>query len=77
MPTAATVYSKGPGVGPKHFKHCIFEDNEWERLKADWLAYLNEGKPIGGAYKYSSNEAYSNNAQGELLLRFDEIAAIA
>ena len=76
MSNSATVYSKGPGTGPKHLKHCIFDDHEWARLKADWLSYIETGKPVGGAYKYISNEAYANNAPGELLLRFDEIAAI-
>ncbi len=50
------------------------EAPEMERLKNEWLSYLETGKPRGGAYKASVTLV--KNASTELLLKFDEIAAI-
>jgi hypothetical protein len=77
MPQKAAVQIKDGKNGSKHLVHAIFSDEEWARLRADWLSWLESGKPTGGAYKYNSNEMYSGNEERELLLRFDEIKAIA
>lgn len=50
------------------------EQTELERLKKDWLSYLETGKPRGGAYKASVTMV--ENPSNELLLKFDEVVAI-
>lgn len=50
------------------------EQSELERLKNDWLSYLETGKPRGGAYKAA--QTLVENPSTELLLKFDDLAAI-
>lgn len=50
------------------------EQSALERLKNDWLSYLETGKPRGGAYK--ARVTMVENPSSELLLRCEEIAAI-
>jgi hypothetical protein len=48
---------------------------EWERLKKDWLEYLDVGGPRGGAYRYTDRSERGAQEQ-EMLLRFEDVAAI-
>ena len=50
------------------------ERSELERLKNDWLSYLETGKPRGGAYK--ATKTVVENPSTELLLRFDNLEGI-
>ncbi len=50
------------------------EQSELERLKKDWLSYLETGKPRGGAYK--ATKTIVENPSTESLLKFDEVVAI-
>jgi hypothetical protein len=50
------------------------EPSELERLKKDWLSYLETGKPRGDAY--TASVTMVENPSTELLLDFEEVAAI-
>lgn len=46
-----------------------FDDDEFNRLKEDFLAFVEEGQPKGGSYR-----CRFNLRSREMVLKFDEIA---
>lgn len=72
----AAIQLKDKSGKPVHFKHCVFTDEQWNALKNDWLGYLTTGSPKGGAYRCVSGEMYTDKEEIEVLLKFDDVAAI-
>lgn len=71
-----TIHAKDKTGKPHHLQHAKMEDAEFERLKSDFLAYVENGQPKGGAYSYVSNEMYSGDDVKSMVLRFDDIHSI-
>jgi len=72
----AAITLKDKSGKPVHYKNCKFTNEQWAALRGDWLSYINNGTPKGGAYICTSNEMFAEDEPMELLLRFDEVAAI-
>jgi hypothetical protein len=63
---AAAVATRGP---------YDMEPAEWDRLKKDFLSFVEQGTPKGGAYR--ATDLLLEERSTELVLKFEEIVYIA
>jgi hypothetical protein len=64
------MFSLGP------FSSDGYED-DYKRLREDFVSFLNEGKPLGGAYRAKYLRAWEREPEdAEMMLRFNEVIGI-
>ncbi len=73
MPISANIVLRSDKEGGDFLTEATFDDVVWAQLKQDWLTWLNTGKPLGGAYKYTT---ILSAHPREILLSFATVKAI-
>ncbi len=73
MPISATILLRSDKDGGDVLTEATFDDAVWAELKKDWLTWLNTGKPLGGAYRYTS---ILSSHPREMLITFATVKAI-